>query len=126
MPEVELPFNLVFLGEFDLSHPSFRLNLIQSILIFVFEVLTIFTSVYPVSKQEVVRYQLVLPVVAFVLFIGLPAGKKLFVITTLIFSILLKLVMVVRQKLEAHRLKKEAEESGENENTDTPVVQRVG
>ncbi|OGJ20508.1 MAG: hypothetical protein A3J60_01400 [Candidatus Pacebacteria bacterium RIFCSPHIGHO2_02_FULL_46_9] len=123
MPKVDLPFNLVFLGEFDLSHPSFRLNLIQSILIFVFEVLSLSTSIYPVSKEEVVRYQLVLPLVSFIVFMALPAGKKLFVITALIFSIVLKIIMVVRQKLEAYRLKKEAEEL--RETTDTPVVQTV-
>ncbi len=123
MPEVALPFNLVFMNEFDLSHTSFRLNLIQSILIFVFEVLSMYTSIYKVSKEEVVRYQLVLPVVSFVIFMGLPAGKKLFVITALIFSIIFKSVMVIRQKMEAHRLKKEAEEQADT--ADTPVVQTV-
>lgn len=124
MPKVELPFNLMFLGAIDLTHTSFRLNLIQSALIFLFEVLSMYTSIYKVSKDEVVRYQLVLPVVSFLIFMGLPAGKKVFVITALIFSIILKLIMVFRLKMEEHRLKKEAEE--QMDASDTPVVQTVG
>ncbi|MDA1079906.1 MAG: YidC/Oxa1 family membrane protein insertase [bacterium] len=123
MPEVKLPFNLVFMGDYDLTHTSFRLNLIQSILIFVFEVLSMYTSLYKVTRDEVVRYQLVLPVVSFVIFMGLPAGKKLFVITALIFSIIFKVIMVIRHKMEEYRLKKEAEEQAEA--SDTPVVQTV-
>jgi len=123
MPDVPQPFNLVFFGQIDLTHTSFRLNLIQSILIFLFELLSLQTSIYPVSQKEVVRYQLVLPVVAFLIFMGLPAGKKLFVITTLIFSIILKSIMVIRQKIEAHRLKKETEDA--QLDAATAVVQTV-
>ena len=37
MPKFDLPFNLVFLGKYDLSHTNFTLNFIQTILIFILE-----------------------------------------------------------------------------------------
>lgn len=94
MPEVQLPFNLVFLGKFDLSHPHMVLNLLQSLLIFVLESINILSSPYPVSRKDVVRLQLTLPIVSFLIFMFLPAGKKLFVITTLSFSIVYTLIRV--------------------------------
>ncbi len=110
MPEVELPFNLVFWGRFDLTHTSVILNLVQSITIFVLETLTMYYSPYPVRKDEVVRYQLILPVASFLIFMFLPAGKKLFIITTMLFSIVLTLIKIVRWKFEAYKEKKEQEE----------------
>lgn len=100
MPEVELPFNLIFLDKYDLSKTSFLLNLIQSLCIFVLETLSAFTSPYPVSRTEVVRMQLVLPLVSFIVFMGLPAGKKLFVITTLLFSIVLLSIRFIQQRFQ--------------------------
>ncbi|HYD34981.1 MAG TPA: YidC/Oxa1 family membrane protein insertase [Vitreimonas sp.] len=111
MPQVELPFNLVFLGQFDLAHTSFFLNLLQSILIFVLETISIYTSPYPPGQGEVVRMQLVLPVVSFVIFMGLPAGKKLFVITALIFSIVVTIIKAVRRRFEAYRIEQELKEA---------------
>lgn len=118
MPKVEQPFNLVFMNSVDLTHTSFRLNFLQSILIFILETFVMFTSIYPVSRDEVVRMQLVLPVVSFMIFMGLPAGKKLFVITTLIFSIILKATLLIQQKYQAYKFKKEEEA----EVSDEPVV----
>ncbi len=105
MPDVALPFNLNFMGLFDLSHTSYTLNAIQSILIFVLETISLYTSPYPVRRDEVVRLQLVLPLVSFVIFMGLPAGKKLFVITSLIFSIILTLVKVVIRMIKRYQEK---------------------
>ncbi len=110
LPKVEEPFNLLFLGKFDLSHSSVLLNLIQSLCIFVLETLSIYTSPYPPEKGEVVRLQLVLPVVSFFVFMFLPAGKKLFIITTLLISILLTLYKFVKHKYEAYKLKSEEAE----------------
>lgn len=110
MPKIEGPFNLVFLGRFDLAHTSFILNLIQSLSIFALETLSIYTSPYPPQKGEVVRLQLVLPVVSFFVFMFLPAGKKLFVITTLLISILLVLYKYIRRRFEAYKLDQEAKE----------------
>lgn len=103
MPNVETPYNLVFLGTFDLAHTSFILNLIQSLLIFVLETLSVYTSPYPSSRSDVVRLQLVLPVVSFLIFMFLPAGKKLFVITTLSVSILITLYKYIRRRFQDYK-----------------------
>lgn len=102
MPKVETPFNLVFLGKFDLTHTNFFINLIQSLMIFIVETAAILTSPYPPQKGEVVRMQLVLPVVSFLVFLRFPAGKKIFVITALIISLILILFKFVRRKIEDH------------------------
>jgi len=108
MPEVRLPFNLVFLGRFDLTHSSFFLNLLQSLLIFVLETLAMYTSPYRPAKGEVVRYQLALPLVSFFVFMFLPAGKKLFVIVTLMASIVITLYKVIKRKFNDYKEKMEA------------------
>lgn len=110
MPEIAQPFNLMFLGKYDLSHSSFTLNFIQSILIFILETIAMYTSAYHVSRNEVVRMQLVLPIVSFVIFIGLPAGKKLFVITSLIVSIIITSYRAITAKFEQYKDKKILEE----------------
>lgn len=111
MPEVSVPYNLNFLGMFDLTHTSWRLNLFQSFLIFLLETLSINTSPYPPKPGEVVRMQLVLPLVAFLIFIRLPAGKKLFVITTLLFSICLTLFKYTKRKFNDYKVKFEAKQA---------------
>lgn len=98
MPNVDTNFNLMFLGKYDLSHTNFTLNLLQSFSIFILETLQILTSPFRHSRGEVVRYQLVLPVVSFLIFMGLPAGKKLFVITALWFSIILTIYKFFHNK----------------------------
>lgn len=109
MPDIHLPFNLMFLDSIDLSKTSLRLNLLQSLLIFVLETISLYTSPYPVSRNEVVRMQLVLPVVSFLIFITMPSGKKLFIITTLIVSIVIASVRAVIRKFNAYKDKKEAQ-----------------
>jgi membrane protein insertase Oxa1/YidC/SpoIIIJ len=99
MPKVQQPFDLMFLGKFDLSVPNPLLNLIQSLLIMVLETLNILTSPYPVSKDDVVRLELTLPIVSFIIFSFLPAGKKLFIITALIFSIVYKVFRMIQRGL---------------------------
>lgn len=115
MPKVDLPFNLVFLNRFDLTHTSFFLNFIQSILIFILESLMAYTSPYPTTKGQVVRLQLVLPVVSFLVFMGLPAGKKIFVITTLAFSIFLTLGLAIQKRFNDYKEKVEAKEAAKAE-----------
>lgn len=111
MPDIDLPFNLIFLDKFDLSQTSFILNLVQSLLIFVFETISILTSPYPPGKGEVVRLQLTLPVVSFLIFMQLPAGKKLFVITTLIVSIILTLGQYIVRKFNSYKDKQAEQEA---------------
>jgi membrane protein insertase Oxa1/YidC/SpoIIIJ len=103
IPQPTEPFNLLFLGKYDLAHTSFTLNLIQSLSIFALETLSVLTSPYPTSRGEVVRMQLTLPVVSFLIFINLPAGKKVFVITTLWFSIMLTLLRFIKRKFLSYK-----------------------
>lgn len=110
MPKINEPFNLVFLGKYDLTHTSFTLNFIQSILIFIFETVSGYTSPHYVSRKEVVRLQLILPVVSFIIFMGLPAGKKLFVITSLVVSIILTLYKAIMRKFNEYKDSKIKEE----------------
>lgn len=92
------PEKLVFMS-YSLNEPHWQLNLLQSFLIFILESLSMYISPYPVQKGDVVRYQFFLPVVSFMIFAFLPAGKKLFVITTLVFSIGLTIILAIRKKV---------------------------
>ncbi len=85
------PFNLMFLGKFDLSHPSLILNIIQTAIIFLIEVLSIVFSPFPATRGDLSTV-FILPVISFLFFSTMPAGKKLFVITTLLVSIFIMLV----------------------------------
>lgn len=123
MPHVERPYNLVFLGQFDLSKPNFALNLIQSLVILVVEIVAEFSSPFhnllskehkvpeqsnfiatekdnyvKETRQRVRSLQVFLPIVSFLVFMLLPAGKKLFIITTLLFSLFLMLIKMARRK----------------------------
>jgi YidC/Oxa1 family membrane protein insertase len=122
MPDVELPFNLVFMKEFDLTHTHFILNLLQSVMIFVVETTAIVTSPYPPMKGEVVRLQLVLPIVSFLVFLALPAGKKLFVITALTISWFLIIYKYIRRRYQDYLAHIEDEEKLAKE---AAIVQQV-
>jgi len=102
MPEVKLPFNLMFLGKYDLSKPSLTLNLVQSLAVFIFEVILAISAPHRVSRKDVVRMQLVLPVVSFLIFMFLPSGKKLFIITSLVFSIGFHLIKIARRSFDRY------------------------
>lgn len=95
MPEVPQPYVLSFLGQYDLTHPDLVLNVVQTIIIFLLETVVVLTSPYPVSRAEVVRVQIILPIMSFLIFAFLPAGKKLFVITTLLFSMTVLLLQLL-------------------------------
>ncbi|HKY74243.1 MAG TPA: YidC/Oxa1 family membrane protein insertase [Patescibacteria group bacterium] len=100
MPKAQLPFNLLFLGKYDLTHPHMALNLLQSALILILETINTLSSPYKVTRKEVVRMQFTLPIFSFIIFAFLPAGKKLFVITALLFSIVYSLIRAIRLFLE--------------------------
>lgn len=78
--------NLMFLGKYDLSVTNSTLNLVQSFMIFLVELLGALRSPYPLTKKEKVLMQVVLPIGSYLIFMFLPSGKKVFVITSLIFS----------------------------------------
>jgi len=107
MPDVETPYNLLFLGKYDLGAPNLILNFIQSLLIFIAETLSLYYSRYRVTRSDVVRMQLFLPVISFIIFMGLPAGKKMFVITSLVFSIVLLIIRIVLRTFSDYKYKKE-------------------
>lgn len=85
MPTIER-VNLIFLGKYDLTQPSLHLNLIQSLMIFVVELLIAIRSPVSLSKRDVALMQFIMPLGSFIIFMFLPAGKKLFIITSLAFS----------------------------------------
>jgi len=89
LPVVDTPINMVFLNQYDLSVPNTTLNLIQSLLIFLLEALHMLFSPIKSSRKEFLSLAIFLPIVSFIIFALLPAGKKVFIITSLIFSIFL-------------------------------------
>lgn len=87
VPQPKEPFNLVFMGKYDLTHSNPTLNALQSMLIFVLEAEVGLFSPFPMTKQDIILMQLTLPIGSYIIFSQLPAGKKLFIMTSLIFSI---------------------------------------
>lgn len=85
MPKID-HVNLMFLGKYDLSHTNATLNLIQSVMIFVVELLIALRSVSYVGRKEIVMMQFFLPVGSYLVFMLMPSGKKVFIITSLVFS----------------------------------------
>jgi YidC/Oxa1 family membrane protein insertase len=110
MPKVPTPYNLVFLGKFDLTHTNIFLNFIQSLMIFLVETVGIVTSPYPPMKGEVVRLQLVLPIVSFLVFMGLPAGKKVFIISALTISLLIMIYKYIKHRIQDYAARVAEEE----------------
>lgn len=100
IPKITEPFNLIFIGKYDLSKPNIFLNLIQTLCFFVAEVLSTSLSPFPITRKDLTTV-FTIPALMYVFFSFMPAGKKLFVITTLMFSIML---MVAKQvKLMYHK-----------------------
>lgn len=93
-------FNLTFLGQIDLAHPSFSLNLLNALLIFVIETLNLEWGILPVSETDRL-VQFIFPAGAFLYLYNMPAGKKLFIITTLLFTLM---VMVWKELREIGRV----------------------
>lgn len=92
--------NLMFLGKYDLSHTNFTLNVIQSLMIFIVEVLSALRSPFPVARKEKVLLQLVLPLGSFIIFMFLPSGKKVFVITSLVFSAVYSTFRLIQEEFQ--------------------------
>ncbi len=112
--------NLLFLGKYDLSHTNSTLNLLQSVMIFVVEVLVALRSPFPISRKDKALLQIVLPLGSFIIFMFLPSGKKLFVITSLAFSAVynsIKLLQEWADKLAVKYTPKSPE--GDQPNTPT-------
>lgn len=80
--------NLMFLGKYDLSHTNSYLNFLQSVMIFVVEILAAMRSPLPVPRRDKILMQVILPLGSYLIFMFMPAGKKVFIITSLAFSTL--------------------------------------
>lgn len=87
MPEVRQPINLVFLGKYDLSQTNSTLNILQSLAIFAIEGLHMIFTPSKISRRQFLQLALFLPIVSFFIFMLMPAGKKVFIITSILFSI---------------------------------------
>lgn len=78
--------NMIFLGKYDLSHPNQHLNIINSLVLFAVEILNVYFSPFKLSRIELLT-PIVLPIGVYFYMSGMPAGKKLFMITTLFFTL---------------------------------------
>lgn len=92
MPTISLPINLMFLGQYDLSQTNGFLNLLQSLVLALSELLHLYLQPIKPSRRDFVSLVVIFPVVCFGIFIFLPAGKKVFIITSLLFGIVVALV----------------------------------
>ena len=92
MPTIKEPINLMFLGKFDLSRTNSTLNIIQSLMIALSEIIHLnFQAVKP-SRRDFISLVIIFPIVCYGVFVFLPAGKKVFIITSLVFGIVVRLV----------------------------------
>jgi len=92
MPKIHTPIDLMFLGKFDLSHTNNMLNIIQSIMIATNEAMHLYFSPVRPSQKDFVSLVILFPVVCFVIFMFLPAGKKIYIITSLAFTMTVRIV----------------------------------
>jgi len=92
MPSVHQPIDLMFLGRYDLSHTNSALNLLQSTMICLSEIVHLYFEPVRPSRKDFLSLVIILPVVSFLIFMFLPAGKKVFIITSLAFGIALKII----------------------------------
>lgn len=92
MPKISEPVNLLFLGKYDLSHTNPTLNLIQSLMISLNEFLHLSFSPVKPTKREFLSLVVIFPVMCFLVFMLLPAGKKVFIISSLAFTIIIRIL----------------------------------
>ena len=99
MPKISTPINLMFLGKYDLSHTNTMLNIIQSVMISLNEALHLYFSPIPPSRKDFISLVIIFPIMCFGLFLFLPAGKKVYIITSLTFTIIVRLIKQTRYLL---------------------------
>lgn len=95
MPKIKEPINLLFMGQFDLSKTNSTLNIIQSLMIALNEAIHLKFSPDKPSRKDFLSLVIVFPVVCFFVFLFLPAGKKVYIITSLAFTIFIRLIKQV-------------------------------
>ncbi len=78
--------NMMFLGKYNLGVPNMHINIINSLILFVVEILNVYFSPYKLSRIELLT-PIILPIGVYFYMSTMPAGKKLFMITTLLFTL---------------------------------------
>lgn len=94
--------NMMFLGQYNLAVPNFHLNLINSFVLFLVEIANVYFSPFKLSRIELLT-PIVLPVGVYFYMSAMPAGKKLFMITTLLFT--LGIIMTKKSIYYYHRIR---------------------
>ena len=92
MPKIHTPINLMFLDKFDLSRTNNTLNIIQSLMIAANESMHLYFSPVKPTEKDFISLVIIFPLVCFVLFLFLPAGKKVYIITSIAFTMVVRLV----------------------------------
>lgn len=92
MPKIPTPINLMFLGVYDLSHTNNTLNILQSLMIAANEAMHLYFSPVKPSQKDFVSLVILFPIVCFVIFMFLPSGKKIYIITSLAFTMAVSLI----------------------------------
>ena len=91
MPKIDEPINLLFLGKYDLSKTNYTLNIIQSLMVALNEFVLLYFSPNKPSRKDFISLVIIFPVVCFFVFLFLPAGKKVYIITSLLFTVVVQI-----------------------------------
>lgn len=102
IPEPQLPLNLMFLGTIDLAVPNIQLNMLTAALLFVLEILQVLFSPWEPSRSDRLM-QIIVPGGVFLYLFNMPAGKTLFIITSLVCSVVLMLLLEAWDLLKLSR-----------------------
>lgn len=106
LQNVSQPFNLMFMGT-DLGERSVWYVVICIAILFLLETLSVIAAPKgSLSRNRALKAQIVIPLVSFFLFLLMPAGKVLFLITTFLFSICLTVYKIVVVRFELYKEKK--------------------
>jgi len=92
MPEIQTPINLMFLGIYDLSHTNNSLNILQSVMIAANEAMHLYFSPVKPDQKDFVSLVIIFPIICFAIFMFLPAGKKVYIITSIAFTMVVRLI----------------------------------
>lgn len=92
MPKIQTPINLMFLGIYDLSRTNNTLNILQSLMIAANEAMHLYFSPVKPDQKDFVSLVIIFPIICFVIFMFLPAGKKVYIITSITFTMTVRLI----------------------------------
>ncbi len=105
------PYQLEFMGRALTENRSVSFVLVSVLLIFILETISVLTAPKgSMSRERAIKAQLALPIISFILFLSMPAGKVLFLIATFVFSIVLAFFRMMTVRFGAYKEKKIEEE----------------